>query len=66
MKGRKEFYERAKEKEIQRQYELENEEKLTGKDYFAMISSAFLVIFPVAVGLIIALGLLVLWIFGAI
>ncbi len=66
MKGKKEFYEHAKKKEKELNAQLSNEEKLSGKDYFAMISSAFIVIFPVCLGLLIGLGLLVLWLFGAI
>ncbi len=66
VKGKKEFHEHAKKKQKELRRGLENEEKLTAKDYFAMLSSAYLVIFPICVLLLAALSLLVLWIFGAI
>ncbi len=66
MKGKKEFYEHAEKKKSELRSQLENEEKLTGKDYFAMLSSAFMVIFPICLLLLLGLGLFVLWLFGAI
>ncbi len=66
MSSKKEFYKHAKKKEDELNAELQKGEKISAKEYFAMISSAFIVIFPICAALLIALGALVLWIFGAI
>ena len=65
VRGKKEFYEHADEKRLQLSEELESSEKLGCKDCFAMWFSAFMVIVPVCVGILIALALLVMWLFGA-
>lgn len=64
MRRKKEFFDRAEKKEKQLREELKSSEKLEGKDVFAMLFSAFLVIFPVSVALISVISLLVLWLFG--
>ncbi len=63
-KGKKEFYEHAKEKEKELKEGLEKEEKLGAKDIFAMLFSAFAVFLPICLGVLILLGLLVLLLFG--
>ena len=66
MRGKKEFFARAKKKEEELKTELESSEKLSGKDIFAMMVSAFFTFIPICVGVLVALSLLVLWIFRAI
>ena len=66
MRNKDNFFKRAKEKENELNEQLRNTEKVGGKDVFAMILSAFLVIFPVAIIIIAVLSFLVLWLFGAI
>ena len=65
MREKKEFFRRAEKKEKQLKEEIENSEKLGGKDVFAMLLSAFLVFWPVSVVVITVLSLLVLWLFRA-
>lgn len=62
----KEFKKRADEKKKQLDREMQNEGGVGGKDMFAMLLSAFLVIFPIAVAVILALSFFMLWLFGAI
>ena len=62
----KKFKERTKGKEESLKREIEKDGGVGGKDMFAMLLSAFLVIFPICVLLILALSFFMLWIFGAI
>ena len=66
MRNRKEFRKRAKEKEEQLKKELEQEGGVGKKDMLAMIGAAFITIFPVCAIILLGLGLLMLWLFGAI
>ena len=66
MRDKKMFFKRAKEKEENLKRELENSEKLSGKDVFAMLLSAFLVFVPISIALLAALSFFVLWLFKAI
>ena len=66
MRDKKLFFKRAKEKEENLKRELENSEKLSGKDVFAMLLSAFLVFVPISIALLAALSFFVLWLFKAI
>ena len=61
-----EFKKRADEKKKQLDQQMQNEGGVGGKDMFAMLLSAFLVIFPITVLVILALSFFVLWLFGAI
>lgn len=66
MRDKKAFFKRAKEKEEDLKREIENSEKIGGKDFFAMFLSAFLVFVPISIAILAALSLLVLWLFRAI
>ena len=66
MRSRKEFRKRAKEKEEQLKKELQQEGGVGKKDMLAMIGAAFITIFPVCAIILLGLGLLMLWLFGAI
>ena len=66
MSNKQQFYERAKEKENELRQEIERTEKIGGNDVFAMIISAFLVIFPITIIIIGLFSLFMLWLFGAI
>ena len=66
MRDKKAFFKRAKEKEEDLKREIENSEKIGGKDFFAMFLSAFLVFVPISLALLAALSLFVLWLFRAI
>lgn len=66
MRGKKEFFAHAKKKEKDLEREFETSEKLSGKDVFAMMLSAFFVFIPICVGILVAISLLVLWMFRAI
>lgn len=66
MRDKKAFFKRAKEKEEDLKKEIENSEKIGGKDFFAMFLSAFLVFVPISIAILAALSLLVLWLFRAI
>lgn len=65
MNGKKHFYEQANKKEKNLKGEIENEGGLTRKDTFAMTVSAFLVIFPITIAILVGMSLLLLWLFGA-
>ncbi|MBE6609062.1 MAG: hypothetical protein E7634_00125 [Ruminococcaceae bacterium] len=66
MRDKNGFFKRAKKKEEDLKREIENSEKLGGKDFFAMMLSAFLVFVPISVAILAALSLFVLWLFRAI
>ena len=66
MGNRKEFRKRAKEKEKELKKQLEEEGGVSKKDMLAMIGAAFVTIFPICAIILIGLGLLMLWLFGAI
>ena len=59
---KKRFFARSREKELKVREELGSNER---GDIIAMILSAFLVIFPICVGLILLISLFVLLFFGA-
>ena len=63
---KKAFFKRAKEKEEDLKREIENSEKIGGKDFFAMFLSAFLMFVPICIAILAALSLFVLWLFRAI
>ena len=66
MRDKKAFFKRAKEKEEELKREIENSEKIGGKDFFAMFLSAFLMFVPICIAILAALSLFVLWLFRAI
>ena len=66
MGNRKEFRKRAKEKEKELKKQIEEEGGVSKKDILAMIGAAFVTIFPICAIILIGLGLLMLWLFGAI
>lgn len=66
MRDKKAFFKRAKEKEEDLKREIENSEKIGGKDFFAMFLSAFLMFVPICIAILAALSLFVLWLFRAI
>lgn len=65
MTNKQEFHDEAKKKEKKLKKEVANEGGFEKKDALAMLLSAFLTIFPICAMIVIALGLFVLWIFGA-
>jgi hypothetical protein len=65
MKNRQEFHDEADKKEKKFKKEVNSEGGFDKKDPIAMLISAFLTIFPVCALIVIALGLFVLWLFGA-
>lgn len=66
MIDRNRLHEDAKKKEKKLRNDIEKEGGVSGKDVFAMLTSAFIVIFPITIALIVGLSLLMLWLFGAI
>lgn len=60
------FLKRSKKKQEELNREINEEGGVGGKDLFAMIFSAFIVFVPVCLIVILALSLLVMWLFGAI
>lgn len=65
-RGKKEFLEKSEQKQKELNREINDEGGVGKKDLFAMITSAFVVIMPVCIGVLVLLSLLVLWIFRAI
>ena len=64
--NKKQFYEQSDKKEKTLKDEIEKAGGVKGKDTFAMIISAFLVIFPITIAILVGISLFVLWLFGAI
>ncbi len=65
MKNRKNFFRRARKKEEELNEQLQNEGSISGKDFWAMTFSAFIVFIPVCVALLAALSFFMLWLFNA-
>lgn len=65
MHDKKEFNKRADENEKKLRKELDESGGLEKNDMLAMMLSAFMTIFPVCAVIVIGLGLLMLWLFGA-
>ena len=65
MKNKQEFHDKARRKEKKLRKEVADEGGFEKKDMLAMLISAFLTIFPICVLIVVALGLLMLWIFQA-
>lgn len=65
-KNRHELFKRSKKKQDELNRDINEEGGVGGRDLFAMIFSAFLVFMPICLIVILALSLLVLWLFGAI
>lgn len=65
-KNRHELFKRSKKKQDELNRDINDEGGVGGRDLFAMIFSAFLVFMPICLIVILALSLLVLWLFGAI
>lgn len=60
------FFKRSKKKQEQLNRDINEEGGVGGRDLFAMTLSAFLVFIPVCLAVILAISLLVMWLFGAI
>lgn len=65
MHDKKKFNKRADENEKKLRKELDESGGLEKNDMLAMMLSAFMTIFPVCAVIVIGLGLLMLWLFGA-
>lgn len=65
-KNRHELFKRSKKKQDELNRDINDEGGVGGRDLFAMIFSAFLIFMPICLIVILALSLLVLWLFGAI
>ncbi len=60
------FFKRSKKKQEELNRDINEEGGVSGRDLFAMTVSAFLVFIPVCLAVILAISLLVMWLFGAI